>query len=127
MITLLNAPIPAVDPSALNGFLLAAAALFSTVNLILQQWYAYRGKVRSEKAAAAAKVSQEAVVVEAQAATTIAASNALALADHQREVGTKLDTIAKQTNGINQRLNTTVESQKAVIAKMDEQHKEDMK
>ncbi len=61
------------------------------------------------------KISSDNAADSAQAATTIAASNALALATHTSQSAAKLDTIITQTNGINEKLTQTVADQQKKI------------
>lgn len=116
MITLWIMPLPAVDASTLNGLLLAITAIVSTANICLQQWNARQGKARGEKAD---KNAQEAAF-SAQAAVTVAVANAKQLAEHSHLVADKLDTVVKQTNGINEALSSTVQKQAETIQKLGE-------
>jgi hypothetical protein len=108
-----------VDPQVLSNFLNAATPVLVALGIYLNQLNAARGRARGE---AADKVQQEAVI-EAKAATTIAASNALALAEHGKAVVDKLDNITEQTNGINHRLNDTVNKQQIVIDHLQQEAK----
>ena len=76
-------------------------------------------KVYADKLVAQLKDNKSAAqdaATSAQAASTLAASSALALAAHNQTVTTKLDTIVDQTNGINEALSATIAKQKKEIS-----------
>lgn len=54
----------------------------------------------------------------ANAASTLAASTAIAVAQHNTQASRKLDTIIQQTNGVNEKLQTHIEDQQKVIEKL---------
>ena len=76
-------------------------------------------KVYADKLIAQLQANKEAAQAAADSATaasTLAAHTAVAVADHNVQASAKLDTIIKQTNGINEKLNQTVADQQKQIS-----------
>lgn len=127
-----------IDPATMQNFWNALITLMIAISAYLQRRNAQEGKKRGEEtkqaametrqaaedtknAAVAAKQVSQNAADDAKAAAILAASAAKGVAAHNTQAMEKLDTIERQTNGVNEALAQKVAQQTAAILSKDKQ------
>jgi hypothetical protein len=100
-----------VDPQTMQNFWSALITLLIALAAALQQWNASKGKARGDAAKLASDQAAQAALQAKQAVD-----------QHNQDVTQKIDTISKQTNDINTKLQDTIAQQsKDALADKDRQ------